>query len=361
MRPRAASVPPPSVTPMPRCSPRRRHVAVSSSRAGACGPRASAARRPPTAMPRSDRTTPPAASSAPPSAPTIASRQTPLRALRWPAAAPVSRVANGGSGRSDLFQAGAFVRHTIGAAYISARAGLWLAGRHHRPHRDRRRHRSACAPSSTPTRSPGRSRAAIASSRHGWRHRHHALCRRPVHHLRSAGLCRTARSPAPTPLHSRYSAKSVTAPRSELGLRADKSFAMQDGIFTLRGRAAWAHDYNTDRNVAATFQTLPGAAFVVNGARAGQRRRADHRVRRMQMAERLLARRRPSKASSPTSPAAMPARASRAMSGDPSADVAFWQRGGLQASSPAFTARQPELTGAVAIAPYLSAESDTSN
>jgi outer membrane autotransporter protein len=63
-----------------------------------------------------------------------------------------------------------------------------------------------------------------------------------------------------------YGSKSVTATRSELGLRADKSFAMQDGILTLRARAGWAHDYNTDRNVAATFQTLPGASFVVNGA-----------------------------------------------------------------------------------------------
>ena len=63
-----------------------------------------------------------------------------------------------------------------------------------------------------------------------------------------------------------YGAKSVTASRSELGLRTDKSFAMQDAILTLRGRAAWAHDFNTDRSIAATFQTLPGASFVVNGA-----------------------------------------------------------------------------------------------
>jgi uncharacterized protein with beta-barrel porin domain len=34
----------------------------------------------------------------------------------------------------------------------------------------------------------------------------------------------------------------------------------------LRGRFAWAHDFNTDRNVSAVFQTLPGASFVVNGA-----------------------------------------------------------------------------------------------
>jgi uncharacterized protein with beta-barrel porin domain len=49
-------------------------------------------------------------------------------------------------------------------------------------------------------------------------------------------------------------------------LRTDKSWAVQNGILTLRGRAAWAHDFNTDRNVTALFQTLPGAAFVVNGA-----------------------------------------------------------------------------------------------
>ena len=29
---------------------------------------------------------------------------------------------------------------------------------------------------------------------------------------------------------------------------------------------AWAHDYDPDRSIAATFQTLPGASFVVNGA-----------------------------------------------------------------------------------------------
>jgi uncharacterized protein with beta-barrel porin domain len=41
---------------------------------------------------------------------------------------------------------------------------------------------------------------------------------------------------------------------------------VQNGVLTLRGRAAWAHDFNPNRAVAATFQTLPGASFVVNGA-----------------------------------------------------------------------------------------------
>jgi uncharacterized protein with beta-barrel porin domain len=41
---------------------------------------------------------------------------------------------------------------------------------------------------------------------------------------------------------------------------------MQNGVLTLRGRFAWAHDFDPDRTLAATFQALPGASFVVNGA-----------------------------------------------------------------------------------------------
>jgi uncharacterized protein with beta-barrel porin domain len=63
-----------------------------------------------------------------------------------------------------------------------------------------------------------------------------------------------------------YNAKDVTDTRSELGIRTDKSWVMPDGILTLRGRLAWAHDYDPDRSIASTFQTLPGASFVVNGA-----------------------------------------------------------------------------------------------
>jgi uncharacterized protein with beta-barrel porin domain len=35
----------------------------------------------------------------------------------------------------------------------------------------------------------------------------------------------------------------------------------------LRGRAAWAHDWTSDPSLFAAFQTLPGASFVVGGAR----------------------------------------------------------------------------------------------
>jgi uncharacterized protein with beta-barrel porin domain len=63
-----------------------------------------------------------------------------------------------------------------------------------------------------------------------------------------------------------YNSKSVTASRSEIGVRSEKSFPMPDSILTLRGRAAWAHDFNNERSMAATFQALPGASFIVSGA-----------------------------------------------------------------------------------------------
>jgi uncharacterized protein with beta-barrel porin domain len=34
----------------------------------------------------------------------------------------------------------------------------------------------------------------------------------------------------------------------------------------VRSRFAWAHAFDPDRSIAATFQTLPGASLVVSGA-----------------------------------------------------------------------------------------------
>jgi autotransporter-associated beta strand protein len=63
-----------------------------------------------------------------------------------------------------------------------------------------------------------------------------------------------------------YAGRDVTATRSELGLRLDRTTVMGDALLTLRGRAAWAHNFDTARNAAATFQALPGSGFLVNGA-----------------------------------------------------------------------------------------------
>jgi uncharacterized protein with beta-barrel porin domain len=103
--------------------------------------------------------------------------------------------------------------------------------------------------------------------------------------------------------------------RSELGLRTEKSFAMQNAILTLRGRFAWAHDFNADRNIAATFQTLPGASFVVSGAAPARDAALTTASAEMKWLNGFsLAS--TFGASSPTSPAATPARASRATRGE---------------------------------------------
>jgi len=118
MRPPAANARTQSARPMPRSIARHRY-ATPMIRAGACGLPASAARKPPTALPRRDRTTPPAACSAWRPAPTTSSRRAALPVLPWPAAGTNFSVVNGGTGRSDLFQAGVFVRHAVGSAYIA--------------------------------------------------------------------------------------------------------------------------------------------------------------------------------------------------------------------------------------------------
>jgi uncharacterized protein with beta-barrel porin domain len=174
-------------------------------------------------------------------------------------------VANGGSGRSDLFQAGAFVRHTVGSAYLTAAAAYgW---------QDITTDRTVTI--------AGIDQLRAQFNANAWSGRIEGGNRFALPWVGGVGLTPYAAGQFTTfdlPAYAEqaivganafalaYMAKTVTATRSELGLRSDKSYAVGDAILTLRGRAAWAHDYNADRNVAATFQTLPGASFVVNGA-----------------------------------------------------------------------------------------------
>ena len=170
-----------------------------------------------------------------------------------------------GSGRSDLFQAGAFIRHTVGPAYISAALAYgW---------QDITTDRTVTVAGTDLLRANFNANAYSGRLEGGYRF--------VTPWLGGIGLTPYAAGQFTTfdlPAYAEqaiagantfalsYMAKNVTDTRSELGVRTDKSFAVQNGIFTLRGRAAWAHDFNPDRNIGATFQTLPGASFVVNGA-----------------------------------------------------------------------------------------------
>jgi uncharacterized protein with beta-barrel porin domain len=41
---------------------------------------------------------------------------------------------------------------------------------------------------------------------------------------------------------------------------------LSNAVLSPRARLAWAHDWVSDPTLAAAFQTLPGASFIVNGA-----------------------------------------------------------------------------------------------
>jgi T5SS/PEP-CTERM-associated repeat protein len=65
-----------------------------------------------------------------------------------------------------------------------------------------------------------------------------------------------------------YGARSSLATRTELGAWFDKTLALEDDkVLSLRLRTAWANDHQSDQAIGASFQTLPGASFTVNGAK----------------------------------------------------------------------------------------------
>src|SRR5258708_6620667 len=173
-------------------------------------------------------------------------------------------VANSGTGRSDLFQAGAFVRHNVGAAYLSAALAYgW---------QDVTTDRTVTIAGFDLLRANFNANTFSGRAEGGYRFVAPWIGGVGITPY-AAGQFTTIDLPAyaeqaiagANTFALTYASKSVTDTRSELGIRTDKTYPMQNGIFTLRGRAAWAHDFNPDRNIAATFQTLPGASFVVNG------------------------------------------------------------------------------------------------
>jgi autotransporter-associated beta strand protein len=175
-------------------------------------------------------------------------------------------VTGGGSGHSDLFQAGAFIRHTNGPAYISAALAYgW---------QDITTNRTVTAAGFDQLQARFNANAFSGRVEGGYRF---------VAPVIGGGIGITPYAAAQfttldLPAYAEqalvgannfalaYGSQSATDVRSEFGIRTDKSYAMQDAVLTLRGRLAWAHDYDPNRSIAATFQALPGASFVVNGA-----------------------------------------------------------------------------------------------
>jgi len=168
-------------------------------------------------------------------------------------------VANAGTGRSDLFQAGAYVRHTAGNAYLSAALAYgWQDVTTDRMAISDKLHAEFDA------------NALSGRVEGGYRFATKWMGIAPY----AAGQFTTFFLPdyaesavfGSNAFALAYGAQNVTDARTELGFRTDKSFALATGLLTLRSRFAWAHDFDPNRNIAASFQALPGASFVVGGA-----------------------------------------------------------------------------------------------
>lgn len=166
---------------------------------------------------------------------------------------------NFSSGRSDLFQAGTFVRHTIGSAYVAtALAYGWQA--------------ITSDHAATPAGSDQLNAAVNANAysgriESGYRIGTPWLGITPYAAGQITMFRLAANSGQPAYAADQFAAtsssNSFTDRRSELGLRASTTFLMAGSLFDLRGRLAWAHDFSATQSVPAVFQAVSGQGFAI--------------------------------------------------------------------------------------------------
>jgi uncharacterized protein with beta-barrel porin domain len=167
---------------------------------------------------------------------------------------------NLGSGRSDVFQAAGYAIKHFGPAYVSGMAAFgnsWFTTT-----------RTAALGDQLRAKFEGQSYGLRAEG--GYR-----FAVLPTVGLTPYGAVQTQwfRTPSysETDLNGggfalSYNAQSSNDTRTEIGARADDLTMLGDNPLVLRARVAWAHDWISNPALGATFQTLPGAAFTVNGA-----------------------------------------------------------------------------------------------
>lgn len=153
-----------------------------------------------------------------------------------------------GAGRSDLFQAGAFIRHTVSDAYVAAALAYGWQD-------------VTALTGLDQLQAEANANAYSGRIETGYRFAMSWLAIAPY----AAGQFTDIDLPAPAaqahsgPSSAIAGSSSVTGTRSELGFRADRSLSLQETALTLRGRLAWAHDFNPNYATSTLLQTAPGA------------------------------------------------------------------------------------------------------
>jgi outer membrane autotransporter protein len=176
-----------------------------------------------------------------------------------------SLAAGLGGGRSDVFQAGVYGAQRYGAAYLSGAltyASYW-----------------ASTSRTVSIAGPDALNASFIAQNFGGRLEggYRVTSWAPFSVIPYAAVqAQSFRTPrynesgalgAPDPFALTYNAQTATQVRSELGSRFDQVIALADGSSVVPfGRVAWAHDWQSNPNLTATFIGLPGAPFVAYGA-----------------------------------------------------------------------------------------------
>jgi outer membrane autotransporter protein len=173
-------------------------------------------------------------------------------------------LANGlGSGRTEFAQVGAYGSLRHGPAYVSgALAYAW-----HRASTDR----TVALAGGDPIRGAFDAQNFGLRVETGWRVMTPVVAVTPYAALvaqsfRMAGYAETAAAGAAA-FALAYGGRTTDSVRSELGAWIDRSDRFgRSAVLTLRGRAAWVHDYSDEPSIAAGFPALPGTGIVVTGA-----------------------------------------------------------------------------------------------
>jgi outer membrane autotransporter protein len=173
-----------------------------------------------------------------------------------------------GSGRGDIYQAGAYGATRINGFYLAASAAAsWF---------DLSESRTVTLPGAIGT---------LQGNAHaqGWGGRVEAGRRydgagfgvTPYAALQAQAL----RTPAFTEVTTSgssafalsYAEQTTTRTRSELGIGADARIAGAGGAaLTVFGRAAWGHEFSPDTSILPAFAVLPSAPFGIQGAQAAE-------------------------------------------------------------------------------------------
>ncbi len=167
-----------------------------------------------------------------------------------------------GGGTSDMFQASIYARQNWGAAYLMGAFGYgW---------QDFTLNRTVSIAGTDKLEADFNASTLAGRAEGGWRFGGPMAGITPYAALQVASLNLPGYTERATSggnaFALSYAGRTDTQTRSEFGARFDYAVPIQAALLTLRGRAAWAHDYNTDRIANAGFLALPGTAFTVYGA-----------------------------------------------------------------------------------------------